>query len=50
MDQQRQREVLAAFRSGRFNVLVATSVAEEGLDVGECDLCICFDAVSSPIR
>lgn len=50
MDQAQQRQVLSDFSSGRFNVLVATSVAEEGLDVGECDLCICFDTVSSPIR
>ncbi|KAL1500502.1 hypothetical protein AB1Y20_013159 [Prymnesium parvum] len=50
MDQAAQQQVLADFSSGACNVLVATSVAEEGLDVGECDLCICFDPVSSPIR
>lgn len=50
MDQAEQQRVLAAFRAGEFNVLVATSVAEEGLDIGQVDLLVCFDAVSSPIR
>ena len=31
-------------------MLVSTSVGEEGLDIGEVDLIICFDASSSPIR
>ena len=55
MDQAEQQRVLAAFRGGLAvdggcNVLVATCVAEEGLDIGEVDLIVCFDAVSSPIR
>jgi Fanconi anemia group M protein len=29
---------------------VATSIAEEGLDIMEVDLVICFDANVSPIR
>lgn len=38
------------FKSDEFNVLVATSIGEEGLDIGEIDLIICFDSHSSPIR
>ena len=38
------------FRSGVYNVLVATSIGEEGLDIIEVDLVICFDANVSPLR
>lgn len=38
------------FRSGGFNVIVATSIGEEGLDIMEVDLVICFDANVSPLR
>lgn len=31
------------FRIGVCNTLIATCVAEEGIDVGEVDLIICFD-------
>lgn len=31
------------FRTGVINTLIATCVAEEGIDVGEVDLIICFD-------
>lgn len=31
------------FRIGGCNTLIATCVAEEGIDVGEVDLIICFD-------
>lgn len=33
MTQKEQKEVLAGFRAGAFNVLVATSIGEEGLDI-----------------
>ena len=33
-----------------FNILVATSIGEEGLDIGEVDLIICYDSTSSPIK
>ena len=38
------------FRQGGYNTLVATCVGEEGLDIGEVDLIVCFDAHKSPIR
>lgn len=38
------------FRAGGYNTIVATSIAEEGLDIMEVDLVICFDANISPLR
>ncbi|NXY45276.1 FANCM protein, partial [Ceuthmochares aereus] len=45
-----QWEVVKRFREGGYNTLVSTCVGEEGLDIGEVDLIICFDAQKSPIR
>ncbi|KAI0482295.1 type III restriction enzyme [Xylariaceae sp. FL0804] len=50
MKQAEQIERIKKFKSGEFNVLVATSIGEEGLDIGQVDLIICFDASASPIR
>ena len=49
-NQRQQAEVLQRFNAGVFNVLVATSIAEEGLDIAEVDVIVLFDAVGSPIR
>uniref|UniRef100_A0A8C7SBF3 Fanconi anemia group M protein n=1 Tax=Oncorhynchus mykiss TaxID=8022 RepID=A0A8C7SBF3_ONCMY len=48
--QKEQLEVMRMFREGGFNTLVSTCVGEEGLDIGEVDLIVCFDAQKSPIR
>jgi len=50
MDQKRQLEIIQQFKSGKYNTLVATSIGEEGLDIGEVDLIICYDSSASPIR
>ncbi|KAG7292365.1 3'-5' DNA helicase [Staphylotrichum longicolle] len=50
MKQKQQIETIAKFKSGGFNVLVATSIGEEGLDIGQVDLIVCYDASASPIR
>jgi ERCC4-related helicase len=50
MNQKEQGQVLTAFREGRFPILVASSVAEEGLDVPDVDLVVFFEAIPSEIR
>ena len=50
MSQKKQVEVLNRFRDGEFNVLVATSVGEEGLDVPRADRVIFYEPVGSEIR
>ncbi|KAK7719554.1 3'-5' DNA helicase [Diaporthe eres] len=50
MKQKQQIETIEKFRTGQFNVLVATSIGEEGLDIGQVDLIVCYDASASPIR
>lgn len=48
--QKQQLQVMEKFRTGCFNILISTCVGEEGLDIGEVDLIICFDAHTSPVR
>ncbi|XP_011001109.1 PREDICTED: putative ATP-dependent RNA helicase mfh2 [Populus euphratica] len=48
--QKVQQAVLQKFRTGGYNVIVATSIGEEGLDIMEVDLVVCFDANVSPLR
>ena len=50
MKQNEQSSVLESFKDGTYNVLVATSIAEEGLDIPEVDLVIFFEPVASEIR
>ena len=50
MDQPTQLAVIKKFQDGIYNTLVATSIGEEGLDIGQVDLIVCYDASASPIR
>lgn len=50
MTQEQQHEALERLRSGELNVLVATSIAEEGLDIPEVDHVIFYEPVPSEIR
>jgi ERCC4-related helicase len=50
MKQNEQVAVLESFRNSDFDVLVATSIAEEGLDIPEVDLVIFYEPISSEIR
>ncbi|VDM17040.1 unnamed protein product [Hydatigera taeniaeformis] len=48
--QRDQLQVMEMFREGRVNILISTCIGEEGLDVGQVDLIVCFDAPRSPSR
>ncbi|WP_375335560.1 DEAD/DEAH box helicase [Halorussus sp. MSC15.2] len=50
MTQNEQQEVLDRFKANEFEVLVSTSVAEEGLDVPEVDLVMFYEPVPTAIR
>ncbi len=47
---KQQVERIETFRSGEGNVLIATSVGEEGLDIPSADLVIFYEPVPSEIR
>jgi ERCC4-related helicase len=50
MKQDEQTSILESFRNGEFDVLVATSIAEEGLDIPQVDLVIFYEPIPSEIR
>ncbi|XP_009863559.1 PREDICTED: interferon-induced helicase C domain-containing protein 1 [Apaloderma vittatum] len=49
MTQNEQREVIDKFRGGNVNLLIATTVAEEGLDIKECNIVIRYGLVTNEI-
>lgn len=50
MTQEKQIETLKRFGDGEFNVLVGSSISEEGLDVPAVNYAIFYEAVPSEIR
>ena len=48
--QKEQKQILDDFRAGSFNILVATSIGEEGLDIPQVDLVIFYEPIPSAIR
>jgi len=50
LSQKEQKAMLDDFREGRFTCLIATSVAEEGIDIPKVDKVIFYEPVPSGIR
>jgi Fanconi anemia group M protein len=50
LTQKQQLDILERFKEGEFNILVATSVAEEGLDIPKVDLVVFYEPIPSEIR
>ncbi|VVC00433.1 3'-flap repair endonuclease Xpf [uncultured archaeon] len=50
LSQKEQVEIIAELRDGTHNCLIASSVAEEGLDIPEVDLVVFYEPVPSEIR
>ncbi len=48
--QKEQAEIIQKFKNNEYNVLVATSVGEEGLDIPETDLVVFYEPIPSEIR
>ena len=49
--QKEQIKTINDFINGKINILISTSIAEEGLDIGDVNLIICYDFISSsPIK
>ena len=50
LNQKQQREIIEQFSEGEINILCATSIGEEGLDIPEVNAVIFYEPVSSAIR
>ncbi|NXY13719.1 DHX58 helicase, partial [Atrichornis clamosus] len=49
MTQNEQQDVIKQFREGAFNLLFSTSVAEEGLDIPECNIVVRYGLMTNEI-
>ena len=50
LTQKEQAKIINKFKEGEYNVLIATSVAEEGLDIPSTDLVVFYEPIPSEIR
>ena len=50
LTQKQQKEIIKAFRMGEYDVLISTSVAEEGIDIPAVDLVVLYEPVPSEVR
>jgi Fanconi anemia group M protein len=50
LTQEEQTELIMKLREGELNVLVATSIAEEGLDIPEVDHVVFYEPIPNEIR
>ena len=50
LTQKEQKAMLDSFRNSEFNILIATSIGEEGLDVPKVDLVVFYEPIPSAIR
>jgi Fanconi anemia group M protein len=50
LTQKEQKKIIKAFRMGTYDVLLSTSVAEEGIDIPSVDLVVLYEPVPSEIR
>ncbi len=48
--QEKQKQVIEDFRQRKFNVLVASSIGEEGLDIPSVDLVLFYEPIPNEIR
>jgi len=45
---EKQKSILKQFKDGQINILIATSVIEEGLDIPSCNQIIWYDKIQTP--
>ena len=50
LNQKQQKKIIKEFSEGKINALIATSIAEEGLDIPEVNEVIFYEPVPSAIR
>ncbi|XRM45659.1 Dicer-like protein 2 [Aspergillus tubingensis] len=43
LDARMQRDTLSEFRTGQKNLIIATDVLEEGIDISACSVVVCYD-------
>ncbi|KZX14632.1 ATP-dependent RNA helicase DbpA [Methanobrevibacter cuticularis] len=50
LTQKEQKQIIKSFKIGTYDVLLSTSVAEEGIDIPSVDLVVLYEPVPSEVR